>query len=165
MCRYLLNIYRCCITIVLIVIGHGTLYAQFITDNYRLYTTADGLPSNQVSCLTLDSYGYLWVGTMQGVSRFNGTTFQNFIESKNSFPSPFCNLITQVNDSIMLIGTASGLVVFNLKLNRFQNSLVSDSTIRVGCSDMIHCITLLPGQRVLVSASRTLVLLSCFFGP
>gem|GEM_PF-5002970 len=41
-------------------------------------TTADGMVSNQVTCLHQDSKGYLWIGTRQGLSRHDGKNFQNY---------------------------------------------------------------------------------------
>lgn len=38
----------------------------------RSYTARDGLASNAVRCMTEDSFGYLWIGTTDGVSIFDG---------------------------------------------------------------------------------------------
>ncbi len=42
------------------------------------YTTKNGLPSNNCYYTLQDKRGYIWVGTDAGVSRFDGTTFENF---------------------------------------------------------------------------------------
>lgn len=42
------------------------------------FTTADGLPSNEVYCAYQDTSGYMWFGTENGVTRFDGYTFENF---------------------------------------------------------------------------------------
>ena len=43
-------------------------------DKYLFQTleTSDGLNSNSVDCLLADSRGYLWIGTDQGINRYNG---------------------------------------------------------------------------------------------
>jgi ligand-binding sensor domain-containing protein len=38
----------------------------------RRYTKADGLEGNRVQCILRDSHGFLWFGTTQGLSRFDG---------------------------------------------------------------------------------------------
>ena len=38
----------------------------------------DGLSSHNISCVTQDEYGYLWVGTDDGLNRYTGTNFQVF---------------------------------------------------------------------------------------
>jgi len=42
------------------------------------YTTENGMPSNTVSSLASDDYGYIWLGTWNGVSRFDGYNFYNY---------------------------------------------------------------------------------------
>ena len=42
------------------------------------YSTDDGLPSNAVADIKQDSYGYLWIATWNGLSRFDGFTFHNY---------------------------------------------------------------------------------------
>ena len=46
--------------------------------NFKSYTTADGLLSNNIHCVYKDSKGFLWIGTDKGVQRFNGSSFLNF---------------------------------------------------------------------------------------
>lgn len=41
-------------------------------------STADGLPSNTVRRILQDSKGFLWFGTTNGLSRYDGSTFLNF---------------------------------------------------------------------------------------
>jgi ligand-binding sensor domain-containing protein len=54
------------------------LNAQQIQYGWRNYTTNDGLPSPEVYTVVQDKKGFLWFGTDNGVSRFDGYTFQNF---------------------------------------------------------------------------------------
>jgi sensor histidine kinase YesM/ligand-binding sensor domain-containing protein len=42
------------------------------------YTTKDGLPSNNCYYTLQDKKGYIWVATDAGVSRFDGSVFENF---------------------------------------------------------------------------------------
>jgi ligand-binding sensor domain-containing protein len=45
---------------------------------YNQYTTKDGLSGNTVYCGVQDKNGFLWFGTNQGLSRFDGTRFEHF---------------------------------------------------------------------------------------
>lgn len=54
----------------------GLLYSQ--EPVYKHFTTADGLPSNEVYHAFQDSKGYMWFATDNGVSRYDGYTFENF---------------------------------------------------------------------------------------
>lgn len=44
---------------------------------FRSYTVHDGLISNYVTAMKQDSKGYLWIGTDEGISIFDGTSFRN----------------------------------------------------------------------------------------
>lgn len=44
----------------------------------RVWTTKDGLPGNHVSALALSPTGFLWIGTGNGLARFDGVTFHVF---------------------------------------------------------------------------------------
>ena len=53
-----------------------TTYAQTLYLPH--YTTKDGLPSNNCYFTLQDKKGYIWVATDAGVSRFDGSNFENF---------------------------------------------------------------------------------------
>ena len=44
----------------------------------RQWTVLDGLPSNTINALTQTSDGYLWLGTNEGLVRFDGYQFTVF---------------------------------------------------------------------------------------
>ncbi len=48
------------------------------TGTARSYTVEDGLVSNQVWDLQVDPDGRLWIGTMEGIGSYDGTTWMNF---------------------------------------------------------------------------------------
>lgn len=52
--------------------GYGQSYS------FLSYSIAEGLPQSQVTSITEDEEGYLWVGTLGGLGRFNGSSFVNF---------------------------------------------------------------------------------------
>ena len=50
-------------------VGFGQKYS-FVT-----YSTEEGLPQSQVNAIVQDNEGYLWIGTIGGLTRFNGEDF------------------------------------------------------------------------------------------
>lgn len=156
---FLAKVLRCC-TLAGALHAALALPAQQTLSSYRLYTMRDGLPSNAVYKLLEDSYGYLWIGTAHGLSRFNGTNFRNFTSDNSGFPIRPATQLLQANDSLLLAGTASGLVVFNLTKNVFENGRLTDSLLRPGAGYFIHSMLRLPGGRVLVSVDDYVMLLN-----
>ncbi len=60
----------------LLAFSLSTLCAQELS--YRQFTIEDGLPSNQVYEICQDKNRYIWFGTENGLSRFDGANFKNF---------------------------------------------------------------------------------------
>jgi hypothetical protein len=79
-------------------------------------TVNDGLPSDRVNCVYEDSYGYLWVGTSNGVGRYDGKKFTNYGFSEGL---SYLQVNTIFEDSFhrLWIGTTKGIV--QLLGNRF----------------------------------------------
>ncbi|HTR04620.1 MAG TPA: two-component regulator propeller domain-containing protein [Thermoanaerobaculia bacterium] len=75
----------------------------------RIYTAADGLPSDRVSVLLADSHGFLWLGTEDGLSRFDGDDFRNFAAADGVMPGPVHALL-EARDGVYWIGTGAGLL-------------------------------------------------------
>lgn len=44
----------------------------------RHMTTHDGIANNSIRCIFQDSKGFLWMGTLNGLSRYDGSSFLNF---------------------------------------------------------------------------------------
>jgi len=56
----------------LLAVGAGGAAAQGWRSPWRTFTTADGLASNAVTAIYQTRDGALWLGTMQGLSRYDG---------------------------------------------------------------------------------------------
>lgn len=49
---------------------------------FRRYTTQDGLPQMQAERVWQDSRGYIYIGTLSGLARFDGHAFTSFLKGK-----------------------------------------------------------------------------------
>ena len=71
-------------------------YTQVASVFNRISTEdAMGLASNQVNCLYQDSRGFIWVGTANGLQRFDGSKFIRFQHRSNSVPIDEVNNIVE----------------------------------------------------------------------
>ncbi len=73
----------------------------------RVLTIADGLPRNEVSAVFEDSRGFLWVGTSNGIARYDGRESVVF-GVPEGLPSPYANSFAEVAGRLW-IGTNDGL--------------------------------------------------------
>ena len=64
--------------VILLVFLTSLVNAQDFQYTLRNYKAVDGLPQSQVRILREDRNGYLWVGTLHGLARFDGLHFAPF---------------------------------------------------------------------------------------
>ncbi len=88
-----------------------TLPAQPQSFSSKLYTTADGLSDNYIFSIYQDSYGYIWIGTANGLNRYDGKRFITF-GLKNGLPSTAVDRIFEDSQHRLWIGTRRGISEF-----------------------------------------------------
>lgn len=101
---------------------------QYIFDSW---TSADGLPQNTVIAIAQTDDGYLWLGTEEGLARFDGERFTTFDTSNT--PEIKNNVILALyvdREDSLWIGTNDGL-------NRYRNGEFSSFTTTDGLSNNI----------------------------
>jgi DNA-binding response OmpR family regulator/signal transduction histidine kinase/ligand-binding sensor domain-containing protein len=82
-------------------------------ERYLHFTETDGLPRNITTCLEQDQYGYLWIGTTNGIARYDGKNFYNYTELTG------ISIIYLLYDSHNTLWVASGRGLY--KYNRLTN--------------------------------------------
>src|SRR5215472_7928622 len=75
---------------------------------FRSYTVVMGLPNSRVSAIYHDTRGYLWFGTLDGLSRFDGYRFTNY-GSADGIRDPYVRGITEDPSGRLWLGTNSGI--------------------------------------------------------
>jgi signal transduction histidine kinase/ligand-binding sensor domain-containing protein len=80
----------------------------------RRWTTEDGLPMNRVNSMAQSRDGWFWLGTQNGLARFDGVHFQVFDKTTEpAFPSNDCRYLTEDAQGTLWIGTPKGLLRLN----------------------------------------------------
>ncbi len=74
----------------------------------RQFGQADGLANQAVTTITQDDGGYLWVGTENGLFRFDGARFLRY-GKRDGLPAPFITALTTDAAGRLWVGTDAGL--------------------------------------------------------
>ncbi|MES2777009.1 MAG: two-component regulator propeller domain-containing protein, partial [Bacteroidota bacterium] len=109
--------------------------------NYIFYNTGErqGLSANFCYRLLKDSRGMLWVGTVNGLSRFDGVHFNNFKAGKDS--GSFINNeifdLCEDKEGNIWGATASGIFRYNAAANSFKNYIPPTYDFARGVANII----------------------------
>lgn len=85
--------------------------------NFVNYSLEEGLPQSQVTAICQDQFGYLWIGTETGLSRFDGLEFENF-STDEGLPDNEINSIYIDASGEIWVATPKGVAQFNI--DRFK---------------------------------------------
>ncbi|MEO1083950.1 MAG: two-component regulator propeller domain-containing protein, partial [Acidobacteriota bacterium] len=110
----------------------GTAAAAPGTLSFRHITVDDGLAQSHVTGLVQDRTGYVWIGTSDGLNRYDGFTFETF-RHRRSGPSPLrhnsVTALLETSDGVIWVGSRGGLDRFDPNLDRWSTTeLTSEAT-------------------------------------
>src|SRR5262249_45205102 len=102
------------------------LATDLATAEYRfdVWTADSGLPQNSVRAIVQTRDGYLWIGTLDGLARFDGVRFTVFNRANTpAFPSNRVLALYEDCEGALWIGLVDGLIryqrgKFSLVVNR-----------------------------------------------
>ncbi len=106
------------------------------------FTVEDGLPSNVVNTITQTSNGFLWIGTDEGLVRFNGRRFAPVaFRGREVTTQGVVNVLAVSPAGDLWIGTGTGLVrAPRAALDRLEMSPLAAYHLGSEESDNIRCI-------------------------
>ena len=100
------------------------LYTRF-----QNYSVEDGLSNNGIRAIYQDHYGYLWIGTEEGLNKYDGYEFTKFYHHAEDSTSLSSNTINDIKEDIygnLWIATNHGLNKYLRSTNKFQQYLADD---------------------------------------
>ena len=103
----------------------GFLSAQDYS--YINYGIKDGLAGSTVYCMVQDKDGFLWFGTETGLSRYDGTHFQNFYTGSGLPDNEIIKLFVDSKNRVWIVPFSNSIAYYrNGKIHNQQN----DSLLR-----------------------------------
>ncbi|MBR07987.1 MAG: hypothetical protein CMP48_09895 [Rickettsiales bacterium] len=112
----------------------GTIKSSVAQDIFSYsYRSADGLDTDVIKCITQDSLGFIWIGSDDGLFRFDGVNFERYAEGA---PGNFFKEFVKTSDGKLLGVHDMGVYVINPDIQKptfiplfVGNRSISDSTI------------------------------------
>src|SRR5882724_9108473 len=115
-------IYKIKLTLLIIHCTVNICNGQSSAINFHHLSPVDGLSDGVVRSIGQDKYGYIWIGTLSGLSRYNGYTvsvFQNIPGDSTSLPYGGAWSILGDLTGNLWIGSNRGLYKFDYATSRF----------------------------------------------
>lgn len=103
-----------CVLLVVVQVGQAA--------QWRAYDVDDGLPQNSVVAMTVDRFGLPWVGTEDGLARFDGQKFVAFERAVERRWLPGNYIVALASDpvSIWIAAESGGIARFDLDREHFD---------------------------------------------
>ena len=117
----------------------GRAAAQSVV--FRHLGVRDGLSSSQVNCVFRDSRGFLWLGTVSGLDRFDGFRFTNYYHTNapDALPDNNVSDIQEDAEGNLWLHTSRGWCRFDTRTEHFDSQLTSWLSER-GISGAVECL-------------------------
>ncbi|MCH7401869.1 two-component regulator propeller domain-containing protein [Belliella kenyensis] len=110
--------------------------------NFYLLDMELGLAHNVINSITQDELGYIWIGTNEGMSRYNGSKFQNFKQNldnpESSLANNFVQQIKAIGNNKLMMATDGGLITYDILKEKFDVLQQKDGLISNSISAFQH---------------------------
>jgi PAS domain S-box-containing protein len=92
---------------------------------------SDGLSQTSVNVISQDSMGLIWIGTTEGLNRYDGEKFDQYFSNEkesNSLSNDYVSAIVEDASGVLWVGTDKGLNVFDRHTSNFSLISLADQT-------------------------------------
>lgn len=110
--------------LLLLILQFSFCKAQRSNLSFSYWNINDGLSQSVANCAFQDSEGYLWIGTQNGLSRFDGYSFTTFVNIPGDTTTIVGNWIYDIVEDRtgrLWIGTKQGLSRYDKRTNTFRS--------------------------------------------
>ncbi|MHA1988904.1 MAG: ligand-binding sensor domain-containing protein [Promethearchaeota archaeon] len=125
-------IYVILILSTLLFTGNSTLFAQSDNIVFERINTSNGLSNNIVRRIFQDSKGYLWIGTADGLNKYDGYNFITYRHDPQDTTRISNNYIWNIFEdkgTNLWIGTEGGLNLYNYETESFKTFKYSTTAL------------------------------------
>jgi PAS domain S-box-containing protein len=102
----------------------------------RNYSVKEGLPQSQISGIVQDQKGYLWLGTAEGLTSFDGQQFTHYTKKDGLAESLIMKIFLDSKGDIWLGHRAFGISRYNSREERFEIMILPDGLQKTQIRDI-----------------------------
>jgi serine phosphatase RsbU (regulator of sigma subunit)/ligand-binding sensor domain-containing protein len=127
------------------------LYANYDNLGFRHIKVEDGLSQSTVHSVLMDSRGFMWISTADGLNRYDGYSFRVFRHDENdpfSICSNGCGSLVEDKTGNIWIATREGISCYNPKYDRFTNYIHDSKESSSPGESLIHDVEIDNNNRV-----------------
>ena len=114
--------WHCCLCVVLLWIAPFYANAQSHHFRFRIYGFEDGLSHRNVFKIQQDTYGFIWLATINGLNQFDGHQFRHFNSDSKvlSLPDDYISDFLLDNNNKIILGTGTELARLDIDANTLK---------------------------------------------
>ncbi len=116
------------------------LHSQQPEFRFKHITTQTGLSNNIINCIIQDHMGFMWIGTMEGLNRFDGYNFRIFEKNLDDSSSLADNMVFDIyldHKNTIWVGTQMGICLYNPDLENFTNYLLDPERLNINTANRV----------------------------
>lgn len=127
--------------LILLFVNNNILFSQEVDyRNHRIeqFDISSGMPSNNVLSVSQDQYGFLWIGTAVGLSRFDGKKFVSYQQgtTNRSLSHNYAQNLLTASDGNIWTATSRGLNIYDYQGDSIR-VILNDLGYDISSNDII----------------------------
>lgn len=143
------SLQRIIISVLLLVCAQPPAIAYGQSFTFKHYIQASGLGNLNVDCMLQDHLGYLWLGTDNGLFRYDGARFQKY-DKESGLSSQYILALQEDASNRLWVGASGGL--FYWSGDRFHEALLDGNSLAIAPDSSLAAMK--DGRVLAVSRSR-----------
>ncbi|MGZ6539791.1 MAG: two-component regulator propeller domain-containing protein, partial [Bacteroidia bacterium] len=116
----------------------GSGISRFNGKTFKNFSKTDGLISNDVTSITEDKLGNIWIGTSEGASEFDGIKFHNFSEKEGLSNNSIYSIYNDDKNNIWVATSGGGVSIYDNQSDGIFKKITSSNGLS---SNIVYAIS------------------------
>lgn len=126
-------------TLLFLLFFSVSAFAQISEFKVNNLSTDDGLPTDNILYIFQDSYGFLWMGSYEGLIRWDGYDYKRYDYDQSDSSSLSGNIVYTIHEDSkrrLWIGTIDGLSLYDRLKDEFIRCHIGKETTKIPVNDI-----------------------------